>query len=115
MECNTGGFTAGFIVAEVSTLDKVHLSFQQVMSPNAVKQDLVISVYKPNKGFEDRFKSESDEEGVWDLIRTHLGYLAVTKKENEVLVKVRERDPRVLFDRMVSFFYKKIKKCTRFQ
>ena len=95
---------AGFIVAEVSTLDKVHLSFQQVMSPNAVKQDLVISLYKPNKGFEDRFKRGSDEDGVWDLIRTHLGYLAVVKKEHEVLVKVRERDPRVLFDRMVAFF-----------
>ncbi len=30
----------GFVVAEVTTLDKVHLTFQQVMSPNAVKPRL---------------------------------------------------------------------------
>jgi len=95
---------AGFIVAEVSTLDKVQLSFQQVMSPNAVKQDLVISVYKPNGGFEDRFNQETDDEGVWDFVKTHLGYLPVTKKDGDVIVKIRERDPRVLYDRMVAYF-----------
>ena len=100
---------AGFIVAEVSTLDKIHLSFQQVMSPNAVKQDLVISAYKPNGGFEERFKSESDIEGIWDFVRTHLGYLPIAKKENEVLVKTRERDPRVLFDRAVAFFVRNLR------
>lgn len=100
---------AGFIVAEVSTLDKIHLSFQQVMSPNAIKQDLVISVYKPNGGFEDRFSNATNEDGVWDFIRTHLGYLPVTKKDGDVLVKLRERDPRVLYDRMVAYFVRNLR------
>lgn len=41
---------AGFVVAEVTTLDKKQGSFKQVTSTNAVKQDLVISAYKPNGG-----------------------------------------------------------------
>jgi hypothetical protein len=40
--------TAGFVIADVRTLDKKQGSFKQVTSANAVKQDLVISCYKPN-------------------------------------------------------------------
>jgi len=72
---------AGFIVANVSALDKKQGSFKAVTTPTAVKQDLVISVYKPNGGFEKRFLNEAtSEEGVWDFVRTHLKYLPVTKK-----------------------------------
>ena len=38
---------AGFIVANVSALDKKQGSFKAVTTPTAVKQDLVISAYKP--------------------------------------------------------------------
>src|SRR5208337_4639136 len=41
---------AGFVVAEVSALDKILGSYRQVTSTTAVKQDLVISAYKPNGG-----------------------------------------------------------------
>jgi len=34
-------------VADVRTLDKQQGSFQQVVSGNTVKQDLIISAYKP--------------------------------------------------------------------
>jgi 16S rRNA G966 N2-methylase RsmD len=43
---------AGFVVAEVTALDKVQGSYRQVTSTTAVKQDLVISAYKPNGGLE---------------------------------------------------------------
>lgn len=46
---------AGFVVAEVTALDKVQGSYRQVTSTTAVKQDLVISAYKPNGGLEQRF------------------------------------------------------------
>ena len=47
---------AGFIIANVSMLDKQQHSFKAVTTPTAVKQDLIISAYKPNGGFEERFK-----------------------------------------------------------
>ncbi len=95
---------AGFIVADVSALDKKQGSFHAVTTPTAVKQDLVISAYKPNGGFEERFQKKAQtEESVWEFIRSHLKYLPVTKHQGAVLQPVPERDPRILFDRMVAY------------
>jgi DNA modification methylase len=96
----------GFVVAEVTALDKVQGSFQQVMSTNAVKQDLIISVYKPNGGLEDRFLSRgANTDSAWDFVQTHLKQLPRVKvsKTGELEVIV-ERDPRRIFDRMVAWF-----------
>ena len=94
---------AGFVVADVRTMDKQQGSYRQVTS-TAVKQDLVISAYKPNDGLEERFTlSRGTEEGVWDFLRTHLGQLPVfVSKEGQVEV-VAERQTHLLFDRMVAF------------
>ena len=95
----------GFVVAEVSTLDKVHLTFQQATSPNAVKQDLVISAYKPNGGLEQRLAERgAAPESSWDFVRTHLRQLPVSKSKNGLLEFVIEREPRRIYDRMVAWF-----------
>jgi hypothetical protein len=99
---------AGFIVANVSALDKKQGSFKAVTTPTAVKQDLVISVYKPNGGFEDRFEQEAQtEEGIWDFVRTHLKYLPVTKKLGLDIVVIPERDPRILYDQVITYYVRK--------
>ena len=99
---------AGFIVANVSALDKKKSSFKAVTTPTAVKQDLVISAYKPNGGFEERFVQEAHtEEGVWDFIRTHLNYLPVSKKQGYDLVVIPERDPRILYDQVIAYYVRK--------
>lgn len=99
---------AGFIVANVSALDKKQNSFKAITSPTAVKQDLVISAYKPNGGFEERFQKEAQtEEGVWDFVRTHLKYLPITKQQGTLLQFIPERDPRILFDQMIAFYVRK--------
>src|SRR5665811_1807989 len=99
---------AGFIVANVSALDKKQGSFKAVTTPTAVKQDLIISAYKPNGGFEERFQKEAQtEEGVWDFVRTHLKYLPVTKRIGALLLMVPERAPRILFDQMIAFYVRK--------
>ena len=99
---------AGLIVANVSALDKKQGSFKAVTTPTAVKQDLVISAYKPNGGFEERFQKEVEtEEGVWNFIRTHLKYLPVIKQHGTMLQFVPERDPRILYDQMVTYYVRK--------
>ena len=99
---------AGFVVANVSALDKKQGSFKAYTTPTAVKQDLVISAYKPNGGFEERFQKEAQtEEGVWDFVRTHLKYLPITKQQGALLQFVPERDPRILFDQMVAYYVRK--------
>jgi hypothetical protein len=79
-------------------------------TPTVVKQDLVISAYKPNGGFEERFlKEASTGEGVRDFVRTHLKYLPVIKRGADAtqLIAVTERDPRILYDQMVAYFVRK--------
>ena len=99
---------AGFIVASVAMLDTARGGLHAMLGPTAVKNPLVITAYKPNGGFEDRFKSEAQtEEGVWDFIRTHLNYLPVTKKQGFDLVIIPERDPRILYDQVISYYVRK--------
>ena len=94
---------AGFVVADVRTMDKLQGSYKQVTS-TAVKQDLVISAYKPNDGLEERFALEKGtEEGAWDFLRTHLAQLPVFVRGGGRVEVVAERQPHVLFDRMVAF------------
>ena len=96
---------AGFVVANVSALDKKQGSFKAVMTTTAVKQDLVISSYKPNGGLEERFaRLGGGGECVWDFVRTHLQYLPVVKTRGAELEFIAERDPRIVFDRVVAWF-----------
>jgi hypothetical protein len=95
---------AGFVVADVRTLDKKQGSFKQVTSASAVKQDLIISCYKPNEGLEERFKLEAGtEEGVWDFVRTHLRQLPVFVSKDGKAEVILERQNFLLYDRMVAF------------
>src|SRR5690606_6142312 len=64
--------TAGFVVADVRTLDKQLGSYRQVTS-TAVKQDLVISAYKPTEELSERFTlGTADTESVWAFVTEHL-------------------------------------------
>ena len=99
---------AGFVVAEVTSLDKVQGSYRQVTSTTAVKQDLVISAYKPNGGLEDRFNRHGPTvDSAWDFVQTHLKQLPsvkVTSGYPQELLNIVERDPRRIYDRMASWF-----------
>jgi hypothetical protein len=96
---------AGFVVAEVTALDKVQGSYRQVTSTTAVKQDLVISAYKPNGGLEDRLKkSGATPDSAWDFVQTHLRHVSVTKLKDAELEFIVERDPRRIYDRLVAWF-----------
>jgi len=94
---------AGFVVADVRTLDKQQGSYRQVTS-TAVKQDLVISAYKPNGGLEERFKLQAGtEEGCWDFVQTYLRQLPVFVSKDNRAEAIAERQDYLLFDRMVAF------------
>ena len=94
---------AGFVVADVRTLDKQQGSYRQVTS-TAVKQDLVISAYKPNGGLEDRFRLQAGaDEGVWDFVRTHMRQLPVFVTKDGRAEAIAERHSYLLYDRMVAF------------
>lgn len=95
---------AGFIVADVRTLSRNLGSLNQLTSANAVKQDLIISAYKPNGGLEGRFKLEAGtEDGAWDFVRTHLKQLPVFVSKDGKAEIIVERENFLLYDRMVAY------------
>jgi len=95
---------AGFIVADVRTLDKQQGSFKQMTTTSAVKQDLVISAYKPLNHFKQYFISHAgNEETAWAFIRQHLDKIPVVVVANGKIELVSERQAYLLFDRMVAY------------
>lgn len=97
----------GFVVADVRTLDKKQGSYRQVTS-SAVKQDLVISVYKPEKAIEDKFDLVAGTaNGVWDFVDMHLRQVVTFDSTSDVAITIAERLPHRLFDRMVAYHVQK--------
>lgn len=95
---------AGFVVADTRVFDKSHHSYRQVTARNAVKQDLIISGYRPAEDLEDRFSvTAGSEEGAWEFIREHLRHLERFDGTGQTLRVVRERQADRLYDRMVGF------------
>jgi DNA modification methylase len=96
---------AGFVIADVRTLDKRQGSFNQVSTTGtAVKQDLIITTYKPNGGLEERFKlTAGTEQGVWEFVREHLEHLPIAVEKDGNIEVIAERQNFLLFDRMVGF------------
>jgi hypothetical protein len=95
---------AGFIIADVRVLDKKQRSFKQVTSTAAVKQDLVISAYKPRDSFKREFEAKiGSVDTAWAFVRQHLENLTrVVVKNNRVEI-IDERKAFLLFDRMVAY------------
>jgi len=95
---------AGFMVADVRSIDKQKGSFNQVNAAGAVKQDLIISAYKPTAEFEKRFLSEAgSDQGAWDFMRQHLEQLPPPSLKDGAIQILQERLPYLLYDRMVAF------------
>lgn len=102
---------AGFVIADVRTMDKQLATFKQVTASGAVKQDLIISAYKPTTDFEQGFLAEGGrEKGAWEFIRQHLEQLPIVVERPAsasdsalALEIIAERQAYLLYDRMVAF------------
>lgn len=94
----------GFVIADVRTLDKQQGSFKQTTTASAVKQDLVISAYKPRDSFRREILSKAGtEETAWDFVRQHLSNIPVVVIKNNHIEVSAERQAYLLFDRMVAY------------
>ncbi len=93
---------AGFVVADVRTLDKQQGSYRQVTS-SAVKQDLVISAYKPTEALEHTLNvGTASADGAWTFVREHLSKAAAPGLIGDEVQVVAERTAQMLHDRMIA-------------
>jgi hypothetical protein len=96
---------AGFIIADVRTLDKQKGTiYQEAYTSGATKNDLIISAYKPHQEFERMFRLQAKTEaGVWEFTKQHLQHLPVFTSKGGRVEVVAERQNYLLYDRMVAF------------
>jgi DNA modification methylase/predicted RNA-binding Zn-ribbon protein involved in translation (DUF1610 family) len=94
---------SGFIIANVAALDKKQGGMNANMTTTAVKQDLAISCYKPSKNLLVSSSVNAKNE-IWSFIEEHLYHLPIGKISNNQIMYLGERDQRILYDRLVSYF-----------
>ena len=97
--------SAGFIISNVSALDKKQGSFNAVTTTTAVKQDLVITCYKPTDELINKFEQSTDKSvNAMDFIEELLYHLPVHLEKNNSTTAVIERSPKILYDRLISYY-----------
>lgn len=95
---------AGFVIADVRTLDKQKGTTKQLSYTMAVKQDLVISAYKPSNRFcSSILQQEVGEDSAWSFINQHLEKLPIVIVHDGRIEPIAERQAYLLFDRMVAY------------
>lgn len=95
---------AGFIISSVTAIDNTRGGLHAMLGPTAVKQNLIISCYKPDEGFVEQIIFTHSDVSIWEFVETHLKHLPVHLKQNDKTFAILERNPKVIFDRLISFF-----------
>lgn len=95
----------GFIIADVHTLNKGQGSYNQVRGADqAIKQDLVISAYKPKDSFRKEMHEQAGNSNTaWAFVRQHLNNIPVVSIKGDKIEINAERQAYLLFDRMVAY------------
>ena len=99
--------SAGLIIANVAALDKKQGGIRSITTTTAVRQDLIISCYKPSDSLTDRFKQSDDKENVWNFMNEHLDHLPIHIQKENATTSIVERSPKILFDRLISYYVQK--------
>ena len=96
---------AGFVISNVASLDRKQGTFKTVTTSTAVKQDLVISCYKPSSEFDKKFNQHKySDVGIWEFVTEHLEHLPIHLVSGNSTTAIIERNPKILFDRMIAFY-----------
>jgi len=87
---------SGFIIAQVTVLDKKQGTFKQINAAGAVKNDLVINAYKPKQDFSERFLKNAGDGMEIEFISEHLFNLPI---EPNV-----ERTEQMLYSKLLAHY-----------
>jgi len=87
---------AGFIVAQVTILDKKQGTYNQMTATGSVKSDLAISAFKPSESFENQFLKESGEGLEVSFVEEFLS--------NQPNRPVIERTEKMLYSKMLAYY-----------
>lgn len=95
---------AGFIISAVTDLSKHRGGLHSMLGPTAVKQDLAISCFKPSKQIIQTIHTEDSLTSIWEFVDDLLKHIKPYNKQGNQMDFIGERDPKILYDRLVSFY-----------
>ena len=87
---------AGFVIAQVTTMDKQQETFKQMTAPGSAKNDLIINAYKPKEEFSERFLKNAGEGMEVDFVTQQLEHLPVQPNI--------ERTEKMLYSKMLAHY-----------
>lgn len=93
---------AGFIIAYVSDLNKGRGGLHGIYNVVAVNQDLAITCYKPSQNKDGQEKEIILDE--WSFIEDFMNHLPIHVITEDKTTSILERNPKILFDRLVSYY-----------
>ena len=93
---------AGFVIASVRILDKKKGTTKQLSYAATVKHDLMISAYKMSDAVERKLAKSFDADALWSFVNEHLARLPLVEKKGGELYVVAERQPPLIFERLVA-------------
>ena len=96
--------SAGFVIAYVAALDKKQGGIRSITTTTAVRQDLILSCYKPSEKMLERFHDSANPSNVWTFVEEHLKHLPVHQIVGESTSTIVERSPKILYDRLISYY-----------
>ncbi len=104
----TALLNSGFVIANTSALDKKQGGMRSITTATAVRQDLIITCYKPSSEFDEKFKQHQNTDvAVWDFVEEHLHHLPIHLVKENATTAIIERSPKILFDRLIAFYVQK--------
>ena len=94
----------GFVVADVSILEKTHGTFNQVTAAGAVRKDLAINAYRPPEAIENAFSLHpGSASAAWEFVREYLRRLPIARESEGAIHPLVERQPHYLFDQVIAY------------
>ncbi len=94
--------SSGFVIANVTTLDKKQKTIHQDFNVGGtVDKDLIISAYKPSDEVQQQLKDNCFD--IWGFLRSHLNNLPVISRSEGELEVTQPRLPRSLYDVLIAF------------
>ncbi len=97
---------SGFVVSMVTDLNKGRAGLHGIIGVVSVNQDLAISCYKPSTDIEITV-THNDGGSVWSFVEEFLHHLPVHLKVDGATVGMSERSPKILYDRVISYYVEK--------
>ena len=87
---------AGFVITQVTVMDRKQGTFKQVTSAGAVKNDLIINAYKPKKRMEDNFLRRAGAGLERDFVTDLLEHLPVAPNVG--------RTEKMLYSKLLAYY-----------